>query len=63
MFFHKPDIDSIEKKVPDSKLIGAIIKLKILCCISQVYVKNPTKEPIHPNKRDVKDIYKIKRQI
>ena len=45
----------MEKKVPDKKLMGTIIKLKILDCVSQVKNKNPIIEPIEEKIREVRN--------
>jgi hypothetical protein len=45
----------MEKKVPDKKLMGTIIKLEILDCISQVKNKNPIMDPIEEKIRDVRN--------
>ena len=45
----------MEKKVPDKKLMGTIIKLEMLDCISQVKNKNPIMEPIEEKIREVRN--------
>ena len=55
MLFHSLSITGIEKKVPDNKLIGTIIKLKKLCWVSQVYEIKPMTDPILPKITDVID--------
>ena len=45
----------MEKKVPDKKLMGIIIKLEMLNCISQVKNKNPIIEPMEEKIREVRN--------
>ena len=40
----------MEKKVPDRKFIGLIKKLETVLCVSHLYAKNPTNEPIDVKK-------------
>ena len=40
----------IEKKVPDRKFIGVIKKLETVLCVSHLYAKKPTNEPIDVKK-------------
>ena len=40
----------IEKKVPDKKLIGLMKKLDTVLCVSQLYYRKPTTEPIEEKK-------------
>ena len=44
----------MEKKVPDKKLMGTIIKLETLDCISQVKNKKPIMEPIEEKISEVR---------
>ena len=52
---HFASIACMEKKVPDKKLMGTIIKLETLDCISQVKNKKPTIEPIEEKIREVRN--------
>ena len=45
----------MEKKVPDKKLMGTIIKFETLDCTSQVKNKNPIMEPIEEKIREVRN--------
>ena len=40
----------IEKNVPDKKFIGLIKKLETVLCVSHLYARKPTTEPIDAKK-------------
>ena len=46
MTFNDSGKELIEKKVPDIKFIGLIKKFEKVLCVSHLYARNPTTEPI-----------------
>ena len=57
------DNELIEKNVPDKKFIGLIKKLEIVLCVSHLYERKPTTEPMDEKKTITKQSNEIIRNI